>query len=262
MKILLSLFLVLTMVGCSGNKSLEDVAEGAGVDVPSEDEFEEDFAEEAGDAIAEEVGEAVDDALGGDDEFASEDGEEGFGEELADDGEEGFGEEGFGEETESEGEGMVSSMTDGGTGMEATTSTGGESTNWEAADGSGQHTVKAGETLMIIAFKIYGDYERWRELARMNAGKLGPRYTVSVGTVINYNPPAEPFQWTPSGNAYLIRVGDTLGTISRDTYGTNQYWRAIWKNNTPLIKDPNRIFAGFTIYTPIMDGRGVANEDM
>lgn len=236
MKILLSLLLVFSLIGCSGGKSLEEVAEGAGVDVPEQDEFEEDFAEEAGEELAEEVMDKVEDAVGGEEELAEDDG---FGEEA--------------ESTEA-----VSEFSDGGTGMEATATEGADT--MAVSDNSGEHTVKAGETLMLIAFKIYGDYERWRELARMNSDKLGPRYTVSAGTVLRYNPPAQPFAWNPTGNPYLIKVGDTLGTISTDTYGTNKYWRAIWKNNTPLIKDPNKIFAGFTIYTPLMDGRDVANE--
>ena len=31
-------------------------------------------------------------------------------------------------------------------------------------------------------------------------------------------------------------------------------------NNKPLIKNPNKIYAGFTIYTPIIEGREVATE--
>lgn len=226
MKFLLSLLLVLSLVACSGGKSLEEVAEGAGVDIPEQDEFEEDFAEEAGEELADNVEDAF--------------GEEAFGEDA-------FGEDAVADEGSTE---MVSEFSDGGTGMEMTAS----------VDNSGTYTVQQGETLMLIAFKIYGDYGKWRELARLNSGKLGSRYTVSKGTVISYNPPVEPFQWSPTGNPYLIKTGDTLGTISSDTYGTTKYWRNIWENNTPLIKDPNKIFAGFTIYTPVLDSRGVANE--
>ena len=62
------------------------------------------------------------------------------------------------------------------------------------------------------------------------------------------------------GNPYLIKSGDTLGKISNTTYGTIKYWKNIWNNNKPLIKDPNKIFAGFTIYTPLIEGRDVAND--
>lgn len=247
----------MSLVACSGGKSLEEVADGAGIDVPEQDEFEEDFKEEAGDELADTVSDQVEDAFGEDD----------FSDDFSDDFGDDFGSESTASTTDDFGTAepvaaaasteMVSDFSDGATGMEATSM--GDS-SFAAADGSGTYTVQRGETLMIVAFKIYGDYSKWRDLARMNSGKLGSRYTVSTGTVLSYTPPAQPFQWSPSGNPYLIKTGDTLGTISTDTYGTTKHWRAIWKNNTPLIKDPNKIFAGFTIYTPILDSRGVANE--
>jgi nucleoid-associated protein YgaU len=70
------------------------------------------------------------------------------------------------------------------------------------------------------------------------------------------------FSWAPEGNKYLIKVGDSLGIISDTTYGTSKYWKNIWTNNKPLIKDPNRIYAGFTIFTPIIEGREVANDSL
>jgi nucleoid-associated protein YgaU len=125
----------------------------------------------------------------------------------------------------------------------------------------GTYKVARNETLMMIAFKIYGDYERWRELAKLNSDTLNGSYTINSGMNLRYNMPSETFSWNPDGNPYLIKVGDTLGTISTDTYGKNKFWKNIWDNNKPLIKNPNRIFAGFTIYTPVIDGRDVANNE-
>lgn len=122
----------------------------------------------------------------------------------------------------------------------------------------GSYKVLKNETLMIVAFKIYGDYSKWRELAELNKGKLVNGHQVMAGVELSFNAPAEKFEWRPEGNPYLIKRGDTLGTISKDTYGTPRYWKNIWHNNEPLIKDPNVIFAGFTIYTPTIEGRDVA----
>ena len=36
-------------------------------------------------------------------------------------------------------------------------------------------------------------------------------------------------------------------------------WKNIWNNNKPLIRDPNKIFAGFTLYY-LENGRDVASE--
>ncbi len=121
------------------------------------------------------------------------------------------------------------------------------------------YTVQANETLMMIAFKIYGDYRKWKMLASWNQDKLSGDYKITEGMSLNYSAPAQEFVWQPEGNPYLIKRGDTLGTISTDTYGMSKYWKEIWQNNKALILDPNKIFAGFTIYTPNLDSRDVAN---
>ncbi|MCB1073754.1 MAG: hypothetical protein KDK96_11745 [Chlamydiia bacterium] len=45
-----------------------------------------------------------------------------------------------------------------------------------------------------------------------------------------------------------MKKEDTLGTISDEVYHTPKRWNEIYQNNRPLIKDPNLIFAGFTLY--------------
>ncbi len=221
----------MSLIACSGSKA-ENEAEGteAGTELADNEEFSEDFAEDEGDEIADES----------EDEVAEESEEEAVGDEVAEEEAPMENEEPQVAEAQSSSSSMQMSMS-------------GE---------EGWHTVQRSETLMIIAFKIYGDYEKWRELARWNAGSLGPNHSISVGQKLKFQAPSQKFVWNPEGNPYLIKVGDTLGTISKDTYGTNGYWKNIWTNNKPLIKDPNRIFAGFTIYTPVLEGREVANQDI
>ena len=43
-------------------------------------------------------------------------------------------------------------------------------------------------------------------------------------------------------------MGETLGTISNKHYGVTKRWKDLYENNRPMIKDPNLIFAGFTLY--------------
>ncbi|PIP94727.1 MAG: hypothetical protein COW78_09545 [Bdellovibrio sp. CG22_combo_CG10-13_8_21_14_all_39_27] len=50
------------------------------------------------------------------------------------------------------------------------------------------------------------------------------------------------------GNPYLIKSGDSLSLISKKVYGDWREWPAIHKNNPQQIRDPNLIFAGFTLY--------------
>lgn len=119
-----------------------------------------------------------------------------------------------------------------------------------------EYTVGKNETLMMIAFKLYGDYGKWKDLSDYNQLKSNK---LSQGQKIKYIAPEVVFEWNPQGNPYLIKKQDTLGLISDKTYGTTKEWKNIWENNKPLIKDPNKIFAGFTIYTPILE-REVASK--
>lgn len=121
------------------------------------------------------------------------------------------------------------------------------------------YQVQKNETLMMIAFKLYGDYGKWKELANYNRDTLKGSTVVRNGMNLKYMAPAEEFVWNPQGLPYLIRTGDTLGGISNNVYQTTKKWKLIWDNNRPLIKDPNKIFAGFTLYY-LENGRDVAAE--
>jgi nucleoid-associated protein YgaU len=117
-----------------------------------------------------------------------------------------------------------------------------------------QYHIQKGETLMMAAFKIYGDYRKWKDLSSWNKGKK-----VSEGSVIKYYVPEKPFGWKPNGMPYLVKSGDTLQVISKDKYGTINQWKSIYENNRPLIQNPNLIFAGFTIY--YVPTRDVASQE-
>ena len=110
-----------------------------------------------------------------------------------------------------------------------------------------EYVVKENDTLMWVAFQLYGDYLKWRILLRNNPG-LSRNAPLSAGTVIRYSPPAEEFKWRPKGNPYVITRGDTLGLISGKVYGDAKMWKSIWDNNRRMIKNPNLIFAGFTLF--------------
>jgi len=109
-----------------------------------------------------------------------------------------------------------------------------------------RYKVKRGETLMLIAFNLYGDYTKWKRLRNINPGINANN--LSAGQVIKYEVPEEEFVWSPNGKPYLIKQGDTLGKISSKKYGTPKKWRDLYENNRPMIRNPNLIFAGFTLY--------------
>ena len=110
------------------------------------------------------------------------------------------------------------------------------------------YRVQKGETLMQIAFKLYGDISRWKELKKLNGDKLPKNTALSSNLKLKYAEPETAFVWNPEGNPYLIKNGETLGLISSHVYNTPKKWRAIYENNKPLIKNPNVIYAGFTLY--------------
>ena len=120
----------------------------------------------------------------------------------------------------------------------------------DMSEGYGEYVVEKNETLMLIAFKLYGDYSRWNEIADLNRNKISNNSIIRPGTTLKYAKSGSGFSWNPRGNPYLIKQNDTLSKISNKVYGTSSQWKPIWKNNQALIKNPDRIFSGFTIYYP------------
>ncbi|PIP94887.1 MAG: hypothetical protein COW00_14420 [Bdellovibrio sp. CG12_big_fil_rev_8_21_14_0_65_39_13] len=111
------------------------------------------------------------------------------------------------------------------------------------------YTVQRNETLMMISFKLFGVLSDWKKLYSWNEEQLINENNLTPGMQLKYVPADEEFSWQPEGNPYLIVRGDTLGVISTKVYdGEKKYWKKLWENNKPMIRDPNLIFAGFTIF--------------
>jgi len=111
------------------------------------------------------------------------------------------------------------------------------------------YKVRPGDTLMKIAYSKYGSIFRWREIYNANRGLLKDFNKLEIGSVLVIHG-VEFIVIEKNGEPYLIRRGDTLRSISQKLYGTPAQWRALWKNNQQLIRNPNRIYAGFILYYP------------
>lgn len=124
------------------------------------------------------------------------------------------------------------------------------------ASGSGQmdrYTVKPGDTLMKVAFHLYGDVERWKELQELNREALKGGEHLRKGMKLRYEVPSEPFVLDEHAKVYEIKKGDTLAGIADEVYGRKMKYKKLQGYNKKLIKNPNRIFAGFTIYYDITE---------
>lgn len=109
------------------------------------------------------------------------------------------------------------------------------------------YVVKQGDTLMEISFDKHGDYLRWREIYRDNRNKMTHWTKMNVGTVLTINN-VKYVYIQKNGKPYFIQKGDTLKSIAQKLYGSPLMWKALWKNNPQLIRKPNKLYAGFTLY--------------
>lgn len=130
--------------------------------------------------------------------------------------------------------------------------------------GSGQfdtYTIQRGDTLMKIAFEHYGDLYQWRRIYEANRDQLADPNFLRVGTVIKVEKAQVPVSITRNGEKYMVKPGDTLGTISKDVYGTSGRWKDIWKNNPEMIRNPNKIYHGFHVYYVPGQGGSMAPDN-
>ncbi len=239
---ILVFFLLLGLTAsCSTSKNEYDSEEVAAYDVDEVDEDEDDSEE--GDEEYEDDEEYDEE----DDEYAESDdedeGDEGEGDEYEEDAES-YADEDSGEASIADNqEASVDTM------AQDSYQDVGQESGHSLTDQMATYTVKENDTLMLIAFNLYGDYSKWRSLAQLNNNST----IISVGQELQYYVPAEQFNWTPTGTPYLIVQGDNLSYISLKVYERNDQWRPIWENNRPMIKDPDLIFPGFTLYYPDLD---------
>jgi len=110
-----------------------------------------------------------------------------------------------------------------------------------------EYKVQKGDTLMLISFKLYGDYRGWREIKKSNP-QIDTSRVLPPGTLLNVTPPKEEFVFNPGGEPYLVKSRDTLMIISKNIYETSRHWNDLYQHNKVLIHDPNKIYEGFTIY--------------
>lgn len=112
------------------------------------------------------------------------------------------------------------------------------------------YIVQKGDTLGSISGKIFGDKNRWREIAQLSAlsnpNKLYPGDVVYYTLSAESNAFAQAYESAPM-NEYKIQQGDTLATIAATVYGASSMWKTIWRQNGH-VSNPDKLEVGQVIY--------------
>lgn len=129
------------------------------------------------------------------------------------------------------------------------------------SSGAYEYTVRRGDTLMYIAYLCYSDIYQWKKIVDDNRETLTRSGALRVGMRLKVDAPPQEDDFT-GYERYLIKMGDTLGIISKEVYGTPKKWRALWKQNERLVKNPNRIYAGFFLRYSLNPEEQRLNQDL
>lgn len=141
----------------------------------------------------------------------------------------------------------------------------GNSTAWKKSGkggGDAFYVVRAGDTLALIASKIYGNPKMYKELADLNG--IGSPYRIYPGDEVRFNASnkkAIAFAKKLSGSKKTVKVqaGDTLSSIAQKVFGDPTAWKTLAAYNKDKISNPNRISRGMVLaYVDFGDGAAQA----
>lgn len=109
--------------------------------------------------------------------------------------------------------------------------------------------VRSGDTLSVIAGRVYGNSGKWRDLASVN--NLEDPNKIYVGDVIYYrlDGGSRQFAQQYEGAARAsveVAQGDSLYSISARVYGSGANWKTLWRDN-PQINNPDHLRVGMTV---------------
>ena len=57
----------------------------------------------------------------------------------------------------------------------------------------------------------------------------------------------------PQAQMYTVKSGDTLSKIAKEYYGDAMKYPVIFEANTPMLKDPDKIYPGQVLRIPALD---------
>lgn len=112
------------------------------------------------------------------------------------------------------------------------------------------YVVKEGDTLSSISEMWFGETNAWTLIAQANPS-MDPNQ-LSVGQVLKLPPKnVATVAPDPKSKEYTVRSGDSLATISRAIYGSDQHWKALYEANRNVIgDDPSDLAVGMRLKIP------------
>lgn len=100
----------------------------------------------------------------------------------------------------------------------------------------------------------------WAEYVGRYGSEPGPLASTESRPATYYEPPPSsyspsytppiPSNLNPGRSTYKVERGDTLRSISMKVYGTTDRWKDIYRKNSDVLTNPNRIYPNTTLRLP------------
>ncbi|MCU0495281.1 MAG: LysM peptidoglycan-binding domain-containing protein [Chloroflexaceae bacterium] len=123
------------------------------------------------------------------------------------------------------------------------------------APGGSEYVVRAGDTLSVIAQRVYGDASMWNAIYEANRVTIGAnpaRIITGQRLVIPTSPGRPPI----GGPLYTVQSGDTLSGLALRFYGQASRWRLLYDANRDVIGgNPGLLRVGTTLLVPPLDAQ-------
>ena len=109
-------------------------------------------------------------------------------------------------------------------------------------------TPKYGETPRLIAFKLYGDPLKARDLIKMNPELKHEEQPLDGKIFVFYVIPEVTKIYRKDGIPFNVVKKDWITKISKEIYHDMVKWIDIWKQNVYYVKNPHLIMVGDLLY--------------
>ncbi len=112
------------------------------------------------------------------------------------------------------------------------------------------YVIQPGDTLVSIAKMIYGQKQRWKELAKLN--KVANVEKIYAGKTLKFTSDSDSADYEArwdalAKNSIEIKKGDSLSSLARKHLGNAQHWTVLWSLNRETIENPNKIRVGSVV---------------